>query len=84
MLWLEQIDFSEALDLQMKICDSKKRGFGKDVLLPELMIESSLRLLMFGKKTAHSSMLFMNTFFMPVKLCFKKASSKSELWAITG
>jgi lipoate-protein ligase B len=33
VLWLERIDFSQALDLQMKICDSKKRGFNKDVLL---------------------------------------------------
>jgi lipoate-protein ligase B len=33
VLWLERIGYSEALDLQMKICDSKKRGFAKDVLL---------------------------------------------------
>ncbi len=33
VLWLELIDFSQALELQMMICDSKKRGFSKDVLL---------------------------------------------------
>ena len=33
VLWYECIQYSRALDLQMRICESKKRGFAKDVLL---------------------------------------------------
>jgi lipoate-protein ligase B len=33
VLWHERIQYSRALDLQMRICESKKRGFAKDVLL---------------------------------------------------
>jgi lipoate-protein ligase B len=33
VLWYECIQYSRALDLQMEICESKKRGFAKDVLL---------------------------------------------------
>jgi lipoate-protein ligase B len=33
VLWYERIHYSHALDLQMRICESKKNGFDKDVLL---------------------------------------------------
>jgi lipoate-protein ligase B len=33
VVWHGCIQYSEALDLQMRICNSKKRGFDKDVLL---------------------------------------------------
>jgi lipoate-protein ligase B len=33
VLQYERIQYSRALDLQMKICESKKRGFSRDVLL---------------------------------------------------
>jgi lipoate-protein ligase B len=33
VLWIERVDFSQALDLQMTICASKKQGFDRDVLL---------------------------------------------------
>jgi len=32
-LWLGPVPYGRALDLQMQICESKKRGFDKDVLL---------------------------------------------------
>jgi lipoate-protein ligase B len=33
VLWQGRVPYSRALDLQMKICELKKRGFNKDVLL---------------------------------------------------
>jgi lipoate-protein ligase B len=33
VLWYERIRYSQALDLQMRICESKKNGFDTDVLL---------------------------------------------------
>jgi lipoate-protein ligase B len=33
VLWYESIHYSQALDLQMRICESKKNGFVADVLL---------------------------------------------------
>jgi lipoate-protein ligase B len=32
-IWQGRVSYSHALDLQMRICESKKRGFNKDVLL---------------------------------------------------
>jgi lipoyl(octanoyl) transferase len=32
-VWQGRVPYSKALDLQMKICEAKKRGFNKDVLL---------------------------------------------------
>ena len=32
-MWLGRVPYAQALDLQMKICDLKKRGFDRDVLL---------------------------------------------------
>jgi lipoate-protein ligase B len=32
-IWQGRVPYSHALDLQMRICESKKRGFNKDVLL---------------------------------------------------
>jgi lipoate-protein ligase B len=33
VVWLGRVPYSQALDLQMRICDAKKQGFVKDVLL---------------------------------------------------